>query len=310
MSRTMTSRPRRRTVASAAMSSPTARPRYCTERSTQPRRGPASRSAPVQAATVPAMLTRDALAPPLRTPPAFRCSDRWGSISTARSRASSWIVAPSHRANGTRANRARARASAGSSADAIIRRSEPLAEKRLADLEPGLGGEGQRLHVDALVVAVEAPRHGLGGQGSREEAESVGHRAVLAKVRRVGEAHDHPREELGAGVMRVDDLSEDVPQRRARRRRRRLLGEELLDDHLLREVTQGLVEMPAHLVLVVAGDGPDVDVEIDDIGDDVGLHAAPAHGRREGRVRGRRRETRQSWGEARDALVIAARDVE
>src|SRR6266705_4683150 len=55
-------------------------------------------------------------------------------------------------------------------------------EEQLAHLEPRLGGEGQGLHVDALVVAVEPPGHRLGGQRPREQAKAVGHRAALAKV--------------------------------------------------------------------------------------------------------------------------------
>src|SRR3989442_15948764 len=43
----------------------------------------------------------------------------------------------------------------------------PLSEEELAGLEPGLGGERQRFHVDALVVAVEPAGHRLGRQGAR-----------------------------------------------------------------------------------------------------------------------------------------------
>src|SRR5687767_8844027 len=67
----------------------------------------------------------------------------------------------------------------------------PLRLKELlADVDPGLRGEGERLDVDALVVAVEAPGHGLGRERSREQPEAIAHGAVLAEVRRVGEAHD------------------------------------------------------------------------------------------------------------------------
>src|SRR5882672_12496070 len=70
-----------------------------------------------------------------------------------------------------------------------------LSEEELAGLEPGLGGERQRFHVDALVVAVEPAGHRLGRQGAREEAEPVGDRAVIAEVRRVGEPDDHAWQE-------------------------------------------------------------------------------------------------------------------
>src|SRR5262250_2533276 len=69
--------------------------------------------------------------------------------------------------------------SAGSASRQTRRRREPgswrqtgrLAEEQLAGLEPGLGRECQRLHVDALVVAVEASGHRLGGQRARKQTE-------------------------------------------------------------------------------------------------------------------------------------------
>src|SRR5262245_20870770 len=271
-SRKTISRPRRRTRASATASAAVTLARYCTESSTAPRRGSASRSIPVQAASVPAMVNSEALAPPLRTPPAFRCSGRRGSTSTARSGDRSPTVTPNHCANGTRANRARACATRRPSpAGAVTRpsvaaRAPRLRQELLADLEPGLGGEGQRLHVDALVVAVESPGHGLGRQGPREEAEAVGHRAAFPEVGRVGEAHDHAGQEARAGIVGVDHPPQHVPERGPRGRGRGGLGEELLDGHLLGEIAEGLVEMPAHLLLVVSGYGPDVDVDVDHVG--------------------------------------------
>src|SRR6185503_8454921 len=65
-----------------------------------------------------------------------------------------------------------------------------LSEEQLAGLEPGLRGQRQRRHVDALVVAVEAPGHRLGGQRTREQTEAVGHRAVISEVWGIGEPDD------------------------------------------------------------------------------------------------------------------------
>src|ERR1051326_1743191 len=108
-SRNTTSRPRRSTRASAMTSSSRRASRYCTERSTQRRSVFASTSTPAHAASVPAMVTSDALAPPFSTPPAFMCSAVYGITSTARSYASSTMVRPRRSANAPRANRARAR---------------------------------------------------------------------------------------------------------------------------------------------------------------------------------------------------------
>src|SRR5262245_40550020 len=129
------------------------------------------------------------------------------------------------------------------SAGVARRQTQRLAEEELTGLEPGLGGERQRLHVDALVVAVEAPGHRLGGQRAREQTEPVGDRAVVAEVRRVGEPDDHARQELRAWIVGVDYPPQHVPERRARGRHRRWLGEELLDRDLLCQVAERLVEM-------------------------------------------------------------------
>src|SRR5215467_1420821 len=113
-------------------------------------------------------------------------------------------------------------------ADGPVSAARPLAEEELARVQPRLSGQSERLDIDPLVVAVEPPRHRLGGQGAREQAKAVGDRPVLAEVRRVREADDQPRQELGAGIVPVDDPAEHVPQRGTRRRDRRLLREELL----------------------------------------------------------------------------------
>src|SRR5262249_25526053 len=87
-----------------------------------------------------------------------------------------------------------------------------LTEELLAHLEPGPGGEGERFHVDPLVVAVEAWGHRLGGERTGEQPEAVGHRALVAEVRGVREAHDHARQEPGARVVRVHHAAKHVPE--------------------------------------------------------------------------------------------------
>src|SRR5258706_7738041 len=121
-----------------------------------------------------------------------------------------------------------------------------LSEEHLAGIEPRLRGERERFHVDALVVAVESAGHGFGRQRAREQSEAVRGRAVLAEVRRVGEADDQAREQLRARIVPVDDFREHLPQRRARRRDGSVLREQLLDRHVLQQIAERLVEVPAY----------------------------------------------------------------
>jgi len=166
------------------------------------------------------------------------------------------------------------------------------------------GGERQRVHVDALVVAVEAAGHGLGGERAGEEAEAVGDGALLAEVGRVGEAHDHARHEPRARIVAVHHAGQHVPQRGAGRGGGGGLGEELLDLHVLHEVVaHRLVEVAPHLVLAVAGHGADVDLHVHHVRDHVGLHPAPADVRRERGVGGRPRVLGEARREALDRVV-------
>ncbi len=154
---------------------------------------------------------------------------------------------------------------------------------------------------------MEASGHGLGGQRPREEAEAVRHRALLAEVRRVGEAHDHAGEKTRAGVVGGHDPAQHVPERRVGGGDRRGLREERLELDLVGEAAQRLVEMAPDLVVGVAGDGPDVDLHLDGVRDHVRLHAAVADVRRERRVGRGPRELRHVGRELPDGRLDAVR---
>ena len=117
-----------------------------------------------------------------------------------------------------------------------------------------------------------------------EQPRPVGDRPHLPVDPGVGEAHD----ELGVQPGRRKWLRhcplQGIPEWRVDPARRCRVVHDHLDLDVVGQVSEGFVEVGRHLLGVVAGHGPDVDVDAHPVGNHVGLAGPISHIRREGRV--------------------------
>ena len=149
------------------------------------------------------------------------------------------------------------------------------------------------------------------GSSSRaEQARPVGDRAQLAEHARVGEADAELRVESGVGERNVDGALQRVPQRRVGAADRRRVVHQDLDLGALEQlVTERCPQMSCDLVGVLTWHRADVDVDIDDVGDDVRLRLSRRGDdvRRERRMRAGVEEALRRRGSARPASRLVER---
>jgi hypothetical protein len=145
-----------------------------------------------------------------------------------------------------------------------------------------LGRAPERLDVHPLVVAVEHRLELLEWHPLAEEAEAVGGDAEEAEVARVGAPGDEERDQLAPRHDRLGAASERVPKRRVGRGLGPGVGVALVDLDRGRQVAEQRGDASGHLGGVLAGQDADVHLQLDPVGDDVGLRPAVRDGGREG----------------------------
>ena len=167
----------------------------------------------------------------------------------------------------------------------------------LDDVHPEVGGEPERLGVDALVVAVEALTERLQRHLRREQAGPVCDGTLVAEEPCIGAADDEARHQRGTGVGDLRGRGDRVPQRVADRRGRRRVRLDRADRHVVGEVAERLVQVRIDVGRRRARHGADVDFELHGVGDHVRLLPAVDDVRRERRVRVRMARACQGSGQ-------------
>ena len=142
----------------------------------------------------------------------------------------------------------------------------------MADAKPEVGSETEAFDVDAFVMAMEsAPECGHVHRW-REQSSTISNTAALSVETSVGATYYKAGEQFSPWVGDLGLVGDHIPQRGVDRRLcsfSLLLG--FTDFDMRGEISQSLGDHRNDFVLGRAGQGADIDDEVNDIRDDVCL---------------------------------------